>query len=90
MNDADNTQLRLDSIERKLDELLSRSVSDSAKTKSRRRGLRERIFWGVFILVLGLIWLGQNFGIEWLNNLRFWPVAVIVFGLYLIFGGRDR
>ena len=89
MNENDPVQNRLDSIERKLDEVLKRFPAEGEIKKPLRRGRAGRVLWGIFILALGLIWLGQNFGIEWLNNLKFWPIAVIVFGLYWIFGDRS-
>jgi fatty acid desaturase len=89
MADLETLQSRLDAIERKLDDVIGRFPAEGDTAKVRRRSRTGRIFWGVFIFALGLIWLGQNFGIEWLGGLKFWPVAVIVFGLFLIFGDRN-
>jgi hypothetical protein len=89
MNENDPVQNRLEAIERKLDEVAKRFPAEGEAKKAPHRGRTARIFWGIFIFALGLIWLGQNFGIEWLGSLKFWPVAVIVFGLYLIFGDRN-
>jgi hypothetical protein len=89
MSELETLQGRLDVIERKLDEAIRRLPAEGDTAKVRRRSRASRIFWGVFVFALGLIWLGQNFGIEWLSGLRFWPVAVIVFGLFLIFGDRN-
>jgi hypothetical protein len=88
MSDLETLQGRLDAIERKLDEAIRRFPAEGDAAKVRRRSRTGHIFWGIFVFALGLIWLGQNFGIEWLNGLKFWPVAVIVFGLFLIFGDR--
>ena len=89
MSDLETLQNRLDAIEHKLDDLVKQFSTESTVAKIRKRGRTGRIFWGIFICALGFIWLGQNFGIEWLSGLRFWPVAVIVFGLFLIFGDRN-
>ncbi|RPH95144.1 hypothetical protein EHM69_05395 [candidate division KSB1 bacterium] len=90
MSDMESLENRMQQIERKLDDLALRIPMSGETSKAvRRRGRTSRVFWGIFILALGFIWLGQNFGIEWLNSLRFWPVAVIVFGVYLIFGDRN-
>jgi tetrahydromethanopterin S-methyltransferase subunit G len=89
MADLETLQSRLDAIERKLDDVVKHFSAENVVTKIRKRGRAGRIFWGIFVCALGLIWLGQNFGMEWLSSLRFWPVAVIVFGLFLIFGDRN-
>ena len=89
MSDLETLQGRLDAIERKLDDVIRRVPVEGDTAKVRRRGRVGRIFWGVFVFALGLIWLGQNVGIEWLIGLKFWPVAVSVFGLFLIFGDRN-
>ena len=89
MSDLETLQSRLDAIERKLDDVIRRVPAEGDTAKVRRRGRVGHIFWGIFVFALGLIWLGQNFGIEWLSGLKFWPVAVIVFGLFLIFGDRN-
>jgi hypothetical protein len=41
------------------------------------------IFFGAFILLVGLIWLlsGQ---VEWLTWDRFWPLVAILFGLMIL------
>lgn len=41
------------------------------------------IFFGTFILLVGLIWLlsGQ---VEWLSWDRFWPLVAILFGLMIL------
>lgn len=45
-------------------------------------------FWGIFLIVAGLLFLGQSFNV--LNNtdlqtiFSFWPLALVLFGLWLI------
>jgi hypothetical protein len=44
------------------------------------------IFWGAFLIVLGLVLILANFEVISYNTLAdFWPVAVIVIGLKLVF-----
>ena len=44
------------------------------------------IFWGAFLIVLGVVLILANFEIVALNTLAdFWPVAVIVIGLKLVY-----
>jgi hypothetical protein len=95
MSETEDLERRVGQLERRLDETLTNRMVKTASAepeKPVRRGptRTSRVFWGLFVLLVGLIWLGQNFEIEWLNNLKFWPVAVIVFGVYLIFGDRGR
>ncbi len=47
-----------------------------------------RWFWGLLILSIGVIFLGQNLGL-WSNVsaadlLRFWPLILVLFGFTLI------
>jgi fatty acid desaturase len=88
MSDLETLQNRLDAIERKLDDVMQRFSREGDAAKIRRSRRTGRIFLGIFILALGLIWLGQNLHIEWLSGFWFWPVVVIVFGLFLIFADR--
>ena len=49
------------------------------------------IFWGAFLIVLGLVMILVNFEIIALNTLAdFWPVAVIIIGLKLVFDAVGR
>lgn len=89
MSEIESLERRLVEIERKLDSLLSRQPSPQveAKSQSKRASSRtSRVFWGIFILVVGLIWLGESLQVSWLEDFKYWPFALIVFGLYLIFG----
>ena len=50
---------------------------------------RKSIFWGIIIILLGLILLVNNFQIlpwrVWVELLRFWPIILIAIGVDLIF-----
>lgn len=50
---------------------------------------RKPIFWGIIVILLGLILLANNFQIlpwrVWVELLRFWPVILIAIGVDLIF-----
>lgn len=53
----------------------------------------RNLYTGVFLLGLGLLFLGQNFGwfnLEWHELARFWPVLVILLGVNLLLGRRSR
>lgn len=51
-------------------------------------------FWGLVLLVIGAIWLLNNIGVMYFDLgdfiARAWPAAIIVVGLWLLFGGRHR
>jgi hypothetical protein len=82
-SELDDLLRRVDELERKL----AGSLADDRPTRSRRR-LRGNTFMGIVILLVGLVWLGRSYDIGWLDDIRFWPAAVILFGLFLIFGDR--
>jgi len=88
MSDLENLERRVSDIERRLDGLLSRQSSGDGEgdfgTLHRSRGRAPRIFLGALILIVGLVWLGQGYDIEWLNHLRLWPIAVIALGLLVL------
>ncbi len=50
---------------------------------------RKSIFWGITVILLGLVLLANNFQIlswrVWVELLRFWPVILIAIGVDLIF-----
>ena len=48
------------------------------------------IFWGTFFLVLGAVLLLENAGIvsvTWWEIWRFWPLALVIWGITLLVGG---
>jgi len=49
---------------------------------------RESLFWGLIILVLGLLFLMKNFGLEinvWHLVGKYWPLILIYIGLKNIY-----
>ncbi len=49
---------------------------------------KESLFWGLIILVLGMLFLLKNFGLEinvWHLLGKYWPVILIYIGLKNIF-----
>jgi len=49
---------------------------------------KESLFWGLIILVLGLLFLMKNFGFEiniWHLLGKYWPLILIYIGLKNIF-----
>jgi len=94
MSDLETLERRVNELERRLDDVIAnRTILDATGEPVRRwryRGGTSRILVGVVIILLGLMWLGQEYGVDWLRDIRFWPVAVIAFGLLIIFGERKR
>ena|SRR3989339_505999 len=93
---SDNNSSDLERLERKLDEAIRRldreceQLSKSASGKqSPLESVRYRgnLFWGGFLLLAGLIWLGGSLG--WFKDSIPWgPVIVIFFGLVLLYRRR--
>jgi TM2 domain-containing membrane protein YozV len=40
--------------------------------------------WGVFLIVLGVLFLFNNFGVKWLTWDRAWPAALLALGLWML------
>jgi O-antigen/teichoic acid export membrane protein len=85
-------EFELAQMQRKLDEAAAKidaSVSKfdaRAKAKPEKRGT-DRIFWGIFLVLLGGLWLANSAG--WITfSVSWWPIIVIAFGVYLMLGGR--
>lgn len=51
-------------------------------------------FWGLVLLVIGAFWLLNNIGVMYFDFgdflSRAWPAAIIIVGVWLLFGGRRR
>jgi hypothetical protein len=41
--------------------------------------------WGVLLIVLGILFLLNNFGVTWLTYELLWPAALLVIGLWLLY-----
>jgi hypothetical protein len=89
MADLETLERRMDELERRLD-LMSRQGTPATDAPRRTHGASGRVVIGALFLILGLIWLGKNFGLDWLQQIEFWPIAVIAIGLFIIFGERGR
>lgn len=53
---------------------------------------RDNLFIGLFAIALGLFFLAENFGWipESVNLGDLWPVFVILFGVWMIFGKHEK
>jgi TM2 domain-containing membrane protein YozV/DNA-directed RNA polymerase subunit RPC12/RpoP len=40
--------------------------------------------WGVFLIILGVLFLLNNFGTAWMTWDRLWPAALLAFGVWLL------
>jgi hypothetical protein len=40
--------------------------------------------WGVFLIILGCLFLLNNFGVAWLTWSRIWPTALLALGIWLL------
>lgn len=48
----------------------------------------ERVFWGIILVFIGVIFLLENFGIidfSWRYVWRFWPIILIISGINILF-----
>jgi TM2 domain-containing membrane protein YozV len=43
-----------------------------------------RAAWGVFLIILGVLFLLSNYGIAWLTWHRIWPVALLALGIWML------
>ena len=81
-------------LDRKLEAMAARIASNEELASKRRRqggaSRTDRTFWGIFLVVLGGLWLADR--MEWLDISAgwLWPSLLIGFGLYLVLGGRER
>jgi hypothetical protein len=87
MSDPSELESRMEALEKKLSAMRPDAVVEPEKGSGHPRHARRsgKVFVGILVLLLGLIWLGQNLDIEWVRDLKFWPLAVIAFGIYLLF-----
>jgi len=66
---------------------LGEKVSDKVKAVDQKIGSRAHsghsLFWGIVMIVVGFVWLGNNLG--WFSYEIPWvPVVMIAVGIYLI------
>ncbi len=65
---------------------------DVSQEKKRRAHWHEAhcgLFWPIFLIVIGFVWLARNLG--WLGpNFPWFPLALIAFGVYLLCAHGSR
>jgi uncharacterized membrane protein HdeD (DUF308 family) len=61
-------------------------VTQSDSSRNDRKG---RVTGGIILVVLGVLFLLQNF-FPWFRFEQFWPVILIVIGLVLLFRSRKE
>lgn len=75
--EIESSQSKKDQREQK--EIASKQQERHAHWREARCGL----FWPIFLIVVGLVWLARNLG--WLGpNFPWFPLALIAFGVYLL------
>ncbi len=53
------------------------------------RGLMShRLFWGFMFLLVGILALLQNYGLSPIDLDRFWPIFLVVIGLWIMLHHR--
>lgn len=91
-----NLEKRVDEIGKKVEdkgEEFGKRVEEKAKAIKKdfeRKGHHgHTMFWGIVLIVVGLIWLGNNVG-WFFYDVPWFPVAMIAVGIYLIVRHWDR
>ncbi|HUU36621.1 MAG TPA: DUF5668 domain-containing protein [Candidatus Desulfaltia sp.] len=53
---------------------------------------RSALAWGIILIVIGLLFILENFGVDaWANLFRLWPLILIAWGAWkLYFGIKER
>jgi hypothetical protein len=56
------------------------------------RKQRSALAWGIILIVIGLVFILENFGVDaWANLFRLWPLILIAWGAWkLYFGIKER
>ena len=96
-NSYDNLSKKIDKfveeIDRQIEEVVKKvdekieHIGGEPRKKSRKHW--DNSFWGIVLIVVGLLWLGNN--LHWFRiHLPVWPLVLIVFGLYLLLEHRRR
>ncbi len=53
----------------------------------------NRLFWGVLIIALGILWLLGNLGMLpndfWQDIWRLWPIIIVFWGISILFGNKQ-
>ena len=58
-----------------------------------RPGKHSGLLFGTVMIVIGIIWLLQKTGmisLAWMHGIPFWPIAMILFGAWMVAAGILR
>ena len=72
-------------IETKETQFVEKNNNDSHNNKSMKNN--KGIFWGLLLVIIGILWLGWLFGLfnfYWLNMFKLWPLIIIWIGIKLL------
>ena len=70
-----------------VDEKLKEHFSEDKTHHHKRRNVNSTSFWGIILIIFGIIFLADN--INWIHwHLPILPIALIIVGAYLIYGGK--
>jgi hypothetical protein len=89
--EQDRIEEKLNRLEKEIPSIVEQRLDDAIKkAKVKPKSDRGHVFWGLFLIAIGILWLAEkldwiHFDFAWL-----WPTALICFGLYLMFGGKRR
>lgn len=67
-----------------MSEETSKKYEDKLKNNKHHEGLAGKVFWGLLLILIGVLLLINNFGfidIDWLNLFKLWPLFIIFAGL---------
>ena len=68
-------------------EELAKLKCDERKEKG--EGGVAGIIFGILVIALGVVWMGNEAG-WWLINLPFWPLVIVIIGLFMFFGSLKK
>lgn len=67
-------------------EIRSKAETFAHEMRFSARRENSRFWWGLLIMVFGFLFLFSNFGLyDFFNIAKFWPLALILFGLAILF-----
>lgn len=78
-----DTKATKTSINLNTEEIRSRARDFATRVKSEYKEDNSKFWWGVFIIVVGILFLFNNLGIFHLFD-TFWPVILIMLGIWVI------
>jgi len=68
-------------------EIVEENVNHSPDNKKHMKKHNRGIFWGLFLVAIGFLWLGKSFGLfyfSWINVFKLWPLLIVWFGILLL------